>query len=155
MYAVGIRPPGRPSTSVLRPSTHPKVNATTADDRHHQNQLIVLSAQTVSQKRADKQKDDRLNIPPWSTAHARPAPPPSVFYLDLIILFVIIVDVSVHVRSPEKSPRCARKRLCRPHARGYIRTKRTGPIRSATLRSSRLFVLSPYAASSPPFFLLK
>jgi hypothetical protein len=145
-----IRPPweyglpeGRATPSPSVEPTHPKVNARRARTTVTTNQLIIISAHTLYlSKRSRKKKDDCHNIAPWSTAHARPAPPPSFFYLDLIILFVIIVGVGVNVSGTEKSPRCARKRLCCPHARRYIRTKCIRTIRSATLRSSRLSVLS-------------
>jgi hypothetical protein len=138
-------PPGRPSDSAsARRPTHAKVNPRRPRTTVTTNQLIILSALSPSLKKEykTKKKDDRHNIAPWCTTHARPAPPPSFFYLHLIILFVIIVGVSVNVSSTKKGPRCTRKRLCRPPACRYIRTKRIRPIRSATVWSSRLSVHS-------------
>src|SRR6266849_9773295 len=87
------------------------------------NQLIISSAHTfyLSEK-SRKKNDGHHNIALWSTAHARPAPPPSIFYLDLAILFFVIIP---SVSSTERGPRCTRKRHCRPHARGYVRTKQS------------------------------
>jgi hypothetical protein len=76
MYAVGIRPPGRPSNSVLRPSTHPKVNATTADDRHHQNQLIILSAHTQSLKKKEQITKKKMIVSTFRRGLLRTHAPP-------------------------------------------------------------------------------
>lgn len=130
-------PEGRltPSPSVDRPT-----RKSTRDDRGRPSPPTSSSSVSAHSlylsKRRKETKDDCHNIAPWSTPHARPAPPPSFFYLDLIILFVIIVGVDVS--GTKKGPRCTRKRLCCPHARRYICTKRIRSIRGAALRSSWL-----------------
>ena len=139
--------------SVLRPSTDRPTRKSTCDDRGrpspptssaHYNQC---THSLYLFKKKKKERHDCHNIAPWSTAHARTASPPSFFYLDLIILFVIIADVGVNVSSSEKSSRCTRNPLCCPRARRYIRTERIRSIWSAILRSSWLSVHSPIPSS--------
>lgn len=155
-------PPGRPSNSVLRPldrsTTHPKVNPRRPRRRPSTTKTSSSSPSLYLSKKSRK-KDDRLNIAPWSTAHARPTPPSSIFHLDLISLFFfVVIIVNLSLSSTKKGPRCTRKRLCSLHARRYIRTKRIRSIRSTTLRSSRLSVhthSSPFSLCRALLFYLQ
>ena len=166
-------PEGRAPTD-RRPvdgGTHPKVNArrprttvivTVTNQLAYPHHISISTS--LSQKNGWKKKHDRHNIAPWSTAHARPAtPPPSIFHhdLDLIILFFYYFIIIVIILSnTKKGPRCARKRLCGPRARRYIRPKRIRTLRSTTLRSSRLSVPSLFLSLLPMpallfYFILK